>query len=203
MFGSSAPRSPTRAGARQGKDNCSDPNDDDDPDTGDARDQVGKAFGISGGSVDRADFRDPDTLCASRRRFVTLHPPKLSAISFELATAPRPSALRGPTGRIREIKDDELYKEDGFGTWESYCRERWELGKRHANQLILSAEYRNKITVGASGAQSWSERSVRELTRIPDKRQAVRVAKAVVQAYADPTPHRRKRTPISKRAPTK
>ena len=28
--------------------------------------------------------------------------------------------------KLKEIRDEELYKEDGFETWEKYCRERWE-----------------------------------------------------------------------------
>ena len=83
--------------------------------------------------------------------------------------------------KLKEIRDDELYREDGFETWERYCRERWELGKSRVHQLIVASEYRDKITTSTSGGSQWSERAVRELTRIPDKKQAARVAAKVVK----------------------
>jgi hypothetical protein len=39
-----------------------------------------------------------------------------------------------------------------------------------------AAEYRAKIPESPNGRLEWSERSVRELTRIPNKRQAAKVA---------------------------
>lgn len=82
--------------------------------------------------------------------------------------------------KLKEIRDDELYKEDGFETWESYCRERWEWSRDYTYKLIAASEYREKLPAPTSGIHSWSERSVRELTRIPDKKQAARVAKKIV-----------------------
>lgn len=87
--------------------------------------------------------------------------------------------------KLKEIRDDELYKEDGFETWEAYCREKWEWSQRHALRLIEAAEYRAKLPSGPSGSTDWSERSVRELTRIPDKKQAARVAAQVVKAVEE------------------
>jgi len=84
--------------------------------------------------------------------------------------------------KLKEIRDDELYKEDGFESFDKYVRERFEMARRYADDLISSAQYREKITVSATGAHSWSERSVRELKRIPDKKQAARVAAKAVKA---------------------
>lgn len=83
--------------------------------------------------------------------------------------------------KLKEIRDDELYKEDGFETWESYCRERWEWNANYVYKLIAASEYREKLPDCTTGTQQWSERSVRELTRIPDKKQAARVAAKIVK----------------------
>ncbi len=83
--------------------------------------------------------------------------------------------------KLKEIRDDHLYKEDGFQAWEKYCKERWELGKSQVYSLIKASEYREKISDSSSAGHTWSHRAVTELTRIPDKRQAVRVAKQVIQ----------------------
>lgn len=87
--------------------------------------------------------------------------------------------------KLKEIRDDELYKEDGFGTWQEYCKVRWEYAKSYANKLIQAADYRSKLPGGTTGTQTWSERSIRELTRIPDKKQAARVAAKVIKAVED------------------
>ncbi len=57
----------------------------------------------------------------------------------------RDAVIRVRTEQVKEIRDDELYKEDGFETWEKYCRERWELSKQHVWRLITSAEYRERL----------------------------------------------------------
>lgn len=104
--------------------------------------------------------------------------------------------------KLKEIRDDELYKEDGFATWEAYCRKRWEWGADYARKLIRAADYRDalpsapkaKSKTDTNSIGQWSELSVRELTRIPNKRQAARVAQKIVkeveksrkQAAADP-----------------
>ncbi len=47
--------------------------------------------------------------------------------------------------KLKEIRDDELYKEDGFATWEKYLRERWDLPENQVSQMIRSAEYRQML----------------------------------------------------------
>lgn len=83
--------------------------------------------------------------------------------------------------KLKEIRDDELYKEDGFQTWENYCRERWEWSRPYVSRLITASEYREKISTVPPGHGEWTEKTVRELTRIPDKKQAARVAAKVVK----------------------
>jgi hypothetical protein len=86
---------------------------------------------------------------------------------------------------LKEIRDDELYKEDGFDTWERYCREWWEWSSSYVLKLITASEYRQNLPSPSgnrtSGPTEWSERSVRELTRIEDKREAARVAQKVIE----------------------
>ena len=84
--------------------------------------------------------------------------------------------------KLKEIRDDELYKEDGFETWEKYCREQWEWEARYVKRLITASEYREKLPSGPTGTVDWSECSVRELKRIPNKKQAARVAAKAVKA---------------------
>jgi len=85
----------------------------------------------------------------------------------------------------KEIRDDELYKEDGFETWERYCKERWELSRAHVHRLITASEYRVNLPALPNGNSVWTEASVRELTRIPDKKEAAKVAKKVIERVND------------------
>jgi hypothetical protein len=102
--------------------------------------------------------------------------------------------------KLKEIRDDELYKEDGFETWEQYCRKVWEWSRDRVQQLITASEYRQFLPaprrplVGETDDDDpkskieWSERSVRELTRIEDKREAARVAKPRTSGDMDKRP---------------
>jgi hypothetical protein len=88
---------------------------------------------------------------------------------------------------LRYIRDTELYKFDGFGSWEQYCRERWEWSPEHCRRLMVAAEYRERLPSPPIGGDNgdnksgqWTEASVRELTRMPDRRDAERVAKKVL-----------------------
>ena len=101
--------------------------------------------------------------------------PKISGESP--ATSPKEPSVDGG----RQPRPEALYKEDGFETWERYCRERWEWDRTHVHNVITSAEYQEKLPTLASGQQKWTERSVREFRRIPDKRQAARVADRIVK----------------------
>jgi len=91
--------------------------------------------------------------------------------------------------KLKEIRDNKLYKEDGFETWARYCRERWEWSDERARQLIVASEYREKLPEPPKSASNkeapttcWTEASIRQLTRIPDKKQAAKVAAKVVKA---------------------
>jgi hypothetical protein len=101
--------------------------------------------------------------------------------------------------KLKEIRDDELYREDGFPTWEEYCKDRWGWSRDYTYKLIRAAEYRAVLPdvdkKSTERAKDWNESTVRELTRMEDKRDAARVAAKVLEAVtkseeaaaADPT----------------
>lgn len=82
--------------------------------------------------------------------------------------------------KLKEIRDDELYKEDGFTDFAKYCKDRFELSKPYVYNLISSAETRAKLPTSSMEDVQWSERTVRELNRLPDKKDAARVAKKII-----------------------
>jgi hypothetical protein len=43
---------------------------------------------------------------------------------------------------LKEIRDEELYKADGFKTWAAYCREQWGMERAEVDTLIRLAETR-------------------------------------------------------------
>jgi hypothetical protein len=42
---------------------------------------------------------------------------------------------------LKEVRDDELYKEAGYPDWAAYCRGRWDLSRAEADRLVRDAEY--------------------------------------------------------------
>lgn len=106
---------------------------------------------------------------------------------------------------LREIRDDELFKEGGFDKWDHYLKQRvgleFGIEGRHAKRLIQCAEIRPKLPDLDSGTRAapnsgWSQRAVQEFGRmVPDredqprkknyaalkKSDATRVAKAAIK----------------------
>jgi hypothetical protein len=81
---------------------------------------------------------------------------------------------------LKEIRDDFLYKEDGFTSWENYLRERvgeqFGIEKTQANKLIACAQIREKMpdnpgsmNTAAVNGQPWSQNAVHELARLAPK----------------------------------
>ncbi len=105
---------------------------------------------------------------------------------------------------LREIRDDELFKEDGFEKWEHYLKQRvgdqFGIEMRHAQRLIQCAEIRPKLPdaknlPSSSGCSGWSQLAVLEFGRLVPEREddnrkkdyaalrksdAARVAKAAI-----------------------
>jgi hypothetical protein len=86
--------------------------------------------------------------------------------------------------RLKEIRDNKLYEADGYPTWEDYCRDRWQWSRDYTYKLIRASEYRALLPgvdkKSTSRGSDWTESSVRELTRIEDKKEAARVAKKII-----------------------
>lgn len=86
---------------------------------------------------------------------------------------------------IREIRDDKLYLEAGFKTFEEYCKTRWEFTVRHAQRLMVAAEIREKLPEFPESDRKgriWKETYVRELDRLPNTARIITVAKKVIEA---------------------
>jgi hypothetical protein len=91
--------------------------------------------------------------------------------------------------RLADIRDRKLYREE-FKTFEEFCRTRWKITRRRANQLIQGAEVIQQLlaktgtvvpenhsetgTIVPQTALPTTERQTRELAKAPaDQRQAI------------------------------
>lgn len=110
---------------------------------------------------------------------------------------------------LKEIRDDHLFKEDGFEKWDHYLKQRvgleFGMEKRQAQTLIQCAEIRPKLpdlksVQCAAHSEGWSQNAVLEFTRlVPDaddgnakkdysalrKADAARVAREAMKLAAD------------------
>ena len=85
---------------------------------------------------------------------------------------------------LREIRDDNLYKDAGFGTFESYCTERWGMRRNYANKLIRAAGV--AVNLGTMVSKPpLLERHVRPLLKIKDPEQQVEAFKRAVESAGD------------------
>jgi RNA polymerase sigma factor (sigma-70 family) len=74
-----------------------------------------------------------------------------------------------------EIRDRRLYREAGFNSFEAYCRDRWDLQRRHAYRLIEAVDVVETVSQGTQEVPPpTSERHARELAKL--KTPAERVA---------------------------
>lgn len=85
---------------------------------------------------------------------------------------------------LLEIRDRRLYRAE-FGTFESYCRERWNINRDYANKLIGSAKVvANLDTIESKPTR---EAQVRPLTKLPPEQQKEAWRAAVETSGGDPT----------------
>ena len=59
---------------------------------------------------------------------------------------------------LKRIRDEELYKVDGFKNWADYCTQRWRRSKSQCNRLIAASEYRVALPDAHGRQASWSAR---------------------------------------------
>jgi hypothetical protein len=55
---------------------------------------------------------------------------------------------------MKEVRDQELYKEDGYETWAQYCRERWDLPVKEADTMIA---FTDKVKADTALARAIAE----------------------------------------------
>jgi hypothetical protein len=73
--------------------------------------------------------------------------------------------------RLKEIRDDELWKEESFSSWNKYLDSgRLDMSNAHARKFVQSAEYRHAIGVSSNSRKpecQWSHHAFEQLTRVP------------------------------------
>src|SRR5260221_9150040 len=69
---------------------------------------------------------------------------------------------------LLEIRDSRLYRHE-FATFEDYCRDQWQMSRRHVNRLIASAEVAGNL--GPIGPIPQSESQIRPLTGLETEEQ--------------------------------
>lgn len=71
---------------------------------------------------------------------------------------------------LARIRDSKSYKlVAGFDTFEEYCRERWDMGYRHANKVIAAADVVHNLT--PIGVTPTVESQARPLTKLAPEQQ--------------------------------
>lgn len=66
---------------------------------------------------------------------------------------------------LAKIKDSRLYR-DSHDTFEAYCKDRWEMGIRYADKLMLSASTMDVLQTTPMGVVPINERQARPLTKL-------------------------------------
>jgi protein gp37 len=70
---------------------------------------------------------------------------------------------------LLEIRDRRLYREQGFATFEDYCRKRWNWGRHYVNRQIAAAEVVKNLE--PIGTIPKNEAQARELAPLPPEQQ--------------------------------
>lgn len=86
---------------------------------------------------------------------------------------------------LLEIRDARLYRSE-FGTFEDYCRERWNLGRSRAYQMIDAAEVVSQMSTMVDTLPA-TERQARELVGLPAETAAAVMTAAVEATEGRPT----------------
>lgn len=69
------------------------------------------------------------------------------------------------------IRDKRLYRAE-FGTFESYCQDKWQLSKTHVNRLVQSSEVVRNIEMTPIGVKPKTESQARPLTKLEPELQS-------------------------------
>jgi hypothetical protein len=102
---------------------------------------------------------------------------------------------------LLEIRDSGLYR-DTHGSFEMYCRERWDLSKPYASQLIVASETVAIATTTGLPAPS-SESVARQLAPLRDEPEQVREAWAeTVERHGEQPTAKQTRAVVNGRRPS-
>ena len=77
---------------------------------------------------------------------------------------------------LMQIRDNRLYREI-YGTFEEYCKEKWDISRPRAYELMKAAEVKDNLSATAD----IPERHLRPLTRIKDPEQQREVYQKAVE----------------------
>jgi hypothetical protein len=82
------------------------------------------------------------------------------------------------------IRDQRLYRLDGFDTFEGYCQERWGFSRVRAHQMIEAAQVSEALTM-VNAPQVTSERQAREVAAIIKADGPERAAEILTEVAAE------------------
>lgn len=74
-----------------------------------------------------------------------------------------------------KIRDERLYLERGYGSFNEYCEERWDWGKSYVSRIITAADIAQKLPIGNSIT---TESQARELAKVPEAKREEVIKKA-------------------------
>lgn len=89
-------------------------------------------------------------------------------------------------GALLRIRDDRLYRNE-YRDFETYCQNRWSMGRRRANQLIDAADITNALGTMVPNALPTSERQARELSGLDTETAAAVMTEAHKATNGKPT----------------
>jgi hypothetical protein len=67
---------------------------------------------------------------------------------------------------LAEIRNKKLYKLQGYHNFNNYCKDRWDIGSRHAYRQMESSGVMDNLRTNGSQFLPTSERQVRPLTKL-------------------------------------
>lgn len=81
---------------------------------------------------------------------------------------------------LRQIRDNRLYRES-YDVFEDYCRDRWDLGKSYAYELIAAAEVQENLSGVPDAPRLTSVSQARPIAGLPPEQQVEVVQAAVAE----------------------
>ena len=87
---------------------------------------------------------------------------------------------------LARIHNDEQYKQEGFKSFEAYCKQRLDISRRHAYRLVDAAAVSESVSHGSQNLPPITvERHARELAKLPEPEQQAKAWAAAVEAAGE------------------